>query len=172
MSKPLKPLIVPKHTRAGRLATLRQLLAEARYTSQAELVDALAGHGITVSQPTLSKDLLELGAVRQRSVGGALVYAPAGEEGGEAALEKLARLCAELLQSIRHAGTQILVKTPPGAAQYFASYLDLAGLAGVLGTIAGDDTVLVIATDIEAANRTVALISEMTRTGQPAKEDS
>ena len=172
MSKPLKPLAVPKHTRAGRLATLRQLLSEARYTSQGELIDALAGHGITASQTTISKDLLELGAVRQRGSSGALVYAPAGEDGGEAAMEKLARLCAELLQSIRHAGTQILVKTPPGAAQYFASHLDLAGLTGVLGTIAGDDTVLVIATDNEAANRTVGVISEMTRTGRPAKEQS
>ncbi|MBB1484275.1 arginine repressor [Tessaracoccus sp. MC1865] len=162
---------MPKLTRAGRLATLRQLLVEARYTSQGELIDALAEHGIAVSQPTLSKDLLELGAVRQRAVGGALVYAPAGEEGEDAALEKLARLCAELLQSIRHAGTQILVRTPPGAAQYFASYLDLAGLPGVLGTIAGDDTVLVIATDTEAAIRTVGAVSEMTRTGKPAKED-
>lgn len=162
---------MPQLTRAGRLATLRQLLVEARYTSQAELIDALAERDIVVSQPTLSKDLLELGAVRQRAVSGALVYAPAGEDGEEAALEKLARLCAELLQSIRHAGTQILVKTPPGAAQYFASYLDLAGFPGVLGTIAGDDTVLVIATDDEAANRTVAVISEMTRTGKPAKEE-
>ncbi|MCG6568676.1 arginine repressor [Tessaracoccus sp. ZS01] len=162
---------MPKLTRVGRLATLRQLLVEARYTSQGELIDALAERGIAVSQPTLSKDLLELGAVRQRAVGGALVYAPAGEEGEDAALEKLARLCAELLQSIRHAGTQILVRTPPGAAQYFASYLDLAGLPGVLGTIAGDDTVLVIATDTEAAIRTVGTVSEMTRTGKPAKED-
>lgn len=150
------------------MATLRQLLGEARYTSQAELMEALAAHGIAVSQPTLSKDLLELGAVRQRAIGGALVYAAAAEAGEEAATEKLAKLCAELLQSIRHAGTQILVKTPPGAAQYFASYLDLAGLPGVLGTIAGDDTVLVIATDIDAASRTVGRISEMTKTGKPA----
>ena len=150
---------------------MRQLLGEAKYTSQAELMDALAAHGITVSQPTLSKDLLELGAVRQRAVGGALVYAPAAEAGEEAALEKLARLCAELLQSIRHAGTQILVKTPPGAAQYFASYLDLAALSGVLGTIAGDDTVLVIATDADAAGRTVGVISEMTKTGRPPEKE-
>ena len=93
-------------TRAERLATLRQLLLEARYTSQGELSDALAAHGIVVSQPTLSKDLLELGAVRQRAVGGALVYAAPGDDTEGAAMEKLARLCAELLQSIRHAGTQ------------------------------------------------------------------
>lgn len=159
-------------SRAGRLATLRQLLAEASYTSQAELIAALADRGIVVSQPTLSKDLLELGAVRERAVGGALVYAASSGEGEEAALEKLARLCAELLQSIRHAGTQILIKTPPGAAQYFASYLDLAGLPGVLGTIAGDDTVLVIATDNDAAERTVGSISDMTKTGTPAVRDN
>lgn len=157
-------------TRAGRLATLRQLLAEAKYGSQAELIEALAEHGIAVSQPTLSKDLLELGAVRQRSLGGALVYAASSDEAEGAALEKLAKLCSELLQSIRHAGTQILVKTPPGAAQYFASYLDLASLRGVLGTIAGDDTVLVIAIDDDSAERLVTAISDMTRTGRPAKE--
>ena len=159
-----------KPTRVGRLATLRQLLAEARFTSQGELIDALAEEGIVVSQPTLSKDLLELGAVRQRAVGGALVYAAAGQDGEDASLEKLARLCAELLQSIRFAGTQILLKTPPGAAQYFASYLDLATLPGMLGTIAGDDTVLVIATDADAAERVVGRISEMTKTGRPDLE--
>ncbi|GAA3874019.1 arginine repressor [Tessaracoccus defluvii] len=158
-------------SRAGRLATLRQLLGEETYASQGELVDALAAHGIVVSQPTLSKDLVELGAVRRRGADGALVYAAAGEDGEAAALEKLARLCAELLQSIRFAGTQILLKTPPGAAQYFASYLDLAGVPGVLGTIAGDDTVLVIATDADAAEQVVGRISEMTRTGQPDRED-
>ena len=155
---------------AGRHATLRRLLVYARFASQAELIEALAGEGITVSQPTLSKDLLELGAVRERSADGVLVYAaPQGDAGG-AALDKLARLCSELLQSIRHAGTQILVRTPPGAAQYFASYLDLASLRGVLGTIAGDDTVLVIAIDEQSAESLVGAISEMTKTGRPAKE--
>ena len=76
-------------SRAGRLATLRQLLGEETYASQGELVDALAAHGIVVSQPTLSKDLVELGAVRRRGADGALVYAAAGEDGEAAALEKL-----------------------------------------------------------------------------------
>ena len=157
-------------SRAGRHATLRQLLSEARYASQAELIEALGEHGISVSQPTLSKDLLEIGAVRQRAVGGALVYAAPADDSEGAALEKLAKLCSELLQSIRHAGTQILVKTPPGAAQYLASYLDIASPRGVLGTIAGDDTVLVIAIDDESAETLVGAISEMTKTGRPAKE--
>lgn len=158
-------------TRAGRHAILRQLLQEGSYASQAELAEALAGHGIVVSQPTLSKDLVELGAIRQRGADGTLVYTEALEEGESAVLETLARLCAELIQSIRHAGTQIIIKVPPGAAQYFASYLDQACLHGVLGTIAGDDTVLVIATDAAAAEHAVAVVSEMTRTGRPAEED-
>lgn len=160
---------MPEVPRAGRLNVLRQLLAETRYVSQAELIEALGREGITVSQGTLSRDLLELGAVRQRSATGALVYASPTDDHG--ALEKLAILCQELLQSIRYAGTQILVRTPPGAAQYFASYLDASALRGVLGSIAGDDTVLVIATDDDAARRTVAEISEMTRTGKPAKDE-
>lgn len=158
-------------TRGGRLATLRQLLLEARYTSQGELADALAEQGFAVSQPTLSKDLVELGAVKQRSAGGPLVYAAASEDDQPAALEKLSRLCTELLQSIRYAGSQIIVKTPPGAAQYFASYLDQVSLHGALGTIAGDDTLLIIATDDEAAGHLVGQISEMTRTGRPPEKE-
>ena len=157
--------------RAGRLATLRQLLAQARFTSQAELIDELARQGITVSQGTLSRDLVELGAVRQRSADGVLVYAAAQEEPGTAAVAKLAVLCSELLASLRQAGNQIIVKTPPGAAQYFASYLDAAALPAVLGTIAGDDTVLVIAADEHAAREVAGGISEMIKTGKPVKED-
>lgn len=145
---------------------LRQLLDQAQFGSQAELAEALAGEGFTVSQPTLSKDLLELGAVRQRAADGSLVYAAADAGGGAAAAGKLARSCAELVVSMRHAGTQILLKTPPGAAQYFASHVDAAGLRGLLGTIAGDDTVLLIATCDEAAEDIVAAISEMTKTGR------
>lgn len=156
-------------TRAGRLATLRQLVNEARYASQADLIEALAAEGITVSQPTLSKDLLVLGAVRQRAADGSLVYAAGSDEDRGVTMDKLARLCAEMLQSLRAAGNQIVLKVPPGAAQYFAASLDAAALAGVMGTIAGDDTVLVIATDETAADEVVLRISEMTKSGRPGR---
>lgn len=151
--------------RSGRLATLRQLLAEGRYASQAELSEALAGHGISVSQSTLSKDLVTLAAIRQRTADGSLVYALSPEEHEDAVVQRLAQLCSELLQSVRHAGNQIVVRVPPGAAQYFASYLDRAELTGVMGTIAGDDTVLVIVTDEETASAVVECLTEMTRSG-------
>lgn len=152
--------------RSGRLATLRQLLQEARYASQAELSEALAAQGISVSQSTLSKDLVTLAAVRQRTADGALVYALSSEEHEDAVVQRLAQLCSEVLQSVRHAGNQIVVHVPPGAAQYFASYLDRAELGGVMGTIAGDDTILVIATDEAAAEAVVDRLIEMTRSGR------
>lgn len=154
-------------TRAGRLATLRQLLSTARFASQADLIEALAAEGITVSQPTLSKDLLALGAIRQRTGDGSLVYAAGSDEDRGAVMDKLARLCAEMLQSLRSAGNQIVIRVPPGAAQYLAASLDAAALAGVMGTIAGDDTILVIAVDEASAEAVVARISEITKSGRP-----
>ncbi|NLE98278.1 MAG: arginine repressor [Propionibacterium sp.] len=155
-------------SRAGRQATLRQLLDEARYTSQAELSDALRAEGIVVSQSTLSKDLLALGAARQRNADGALVYVMQAQD--HAAAERLARLCGELLQSLHVAMNQIVLRTPPGAAQYFGSALDRGAIPGVVGTIAGDDTVLVIAQDAKTADRVAGELSIMTKTGLPTKE--
>ena len=122
-----------------------------------------------MSQPTLSKDLLELGAVRQRAVGGALVYAAPQDDTEERRWRSwpssVPSYCSRSGMRARRS-----LKTPPGAAQYFASYLDHAALRGVLGTIAGDDTVLVIAIDDHSAETLVAAISDMTKTGRPAKE--
>lgn len=135
-------------SRAARLQQLRALLEEERHASQQELATALSHHGVQVSQSTLSKDLLALGAERRRAADGSLVYAiPPDGDFRAAAREKLARLCSELVQSLQSAQNQIVLKTPPGAAQYFAACLDAARLRGVIGTIAGDDTILVITTD-------------------------
>lgn len=155
-------------TRAGRQATLRQLLHEASYTSQGELAEALLKQGIRVSQSTLSKDLVALGAARRRTPDGLLAYVLPEQE--HAAEEKLARVCRELLQSWQMAMNQIVLRTPPGAAQYFGSALDAAGLGGVVGTIAGDDTVLVIAESPEAAQRVAGQLVNMTKTGSPMEE--
>lgn len=115
--------------------------------SQAELADLLGGEGISVSQGTLSKDLLEVGAVRVRSAAGPLVYAPPGPEvvSGPVANEaRLARFCVELLVSAAGSANLAVLKTPPGAAQYLASAIDRVSRADILGTIAGDDSIVVI----------------------------
>lgn len=154
--------------RPARLSRLRDLLAQERHTSQQELGSALAFENIQVSQSTLSKDLVAVGAIRRRAADGVLVYA-LDNDGDVAgiALEKLARLAAELVQSIQSSGNQVVLRTPPGAAQFFAASVDTARLPGVMGTIAGDDTILLIAADPQRAEDVIASISEMARTGKP-----
>ena len=161
---------MPEMKRSARLALLRGLLEEGEFTSQHELSAALAQRDVEVSQSTLSKDLLALGAVKRRTSEGSLVYAVGDEsEGGGVAAEKLARRCVELLQSIQHAANQIVIKTPPGAAQFLGAHVDRARLPGVMGTVAGDDTLLLVTTDPESAARNAGVIAHLTRTGKPAR---
>lgn len=135
-------------SRVARQGLIISLMQQREIGSQAELADLLASEGITVSQGTLSKDLWEIGAVRVRGADGSLVYAPPSSEvaSDHAAHEaRLARICTELLVSAQGSGNLALLKTPPGAAQYFASAIDRVAHPGILGTIAGDDSILAIA---------------------------
>ena len=143
-------------TKSARHQQIVDLVGAHEVRSQAELAELLAATGVHVTQGTLSRDLVELDAVRVRSASGALVYAVPGEGGdrrpaapGETAAgqARLAKLCAELLVSAESSANLVVLRTPPGAAQFFASAVDKAELDSVLGTIAGDDTVLVIGRD-------------------------
>lgn len=141
-------------TKAARHALITSLLSRQSVHSQSELADLLTHQGVTVTQATLSRDLVELRAVKIRTPVGSLAYAVPGEGGdrspapvadAEALAARLARLCGELLVTAEAAGHLVVLRTPPGAAQFLASAIDHSVLPGVLGTIAGDDTVLVIA---------------------------
>jgi transcriptional regulator of arginine metabolism len=144
------------------------LIQNEEISSQAELSDLLAAEGITVSQGTLSRDLLEVGAVRVRGSGGRLVYAPLNADAIDRAgvLGKLAKLCPELLVGVDASGNLCVVRTPPGAAQYFASAIDRAGLPELIGTIAGDDTILVIGREGIAGAVLADWFVSMARTGR------
>jgi transcriptional regulator of arginine metabolism len=140
-------------TKNARQQRIVALLHRHRVRSQSELAELLADDGLHVAQATLSRDLDDLDAVRVRSADGSLVYAVPGEGGdrtprpaGESAAgeHRLARLCAELLVSAEASANLVVVRTPPGAAQFLASAVDKAELGAVIGTIAGDDTVLLI----------------------------
>jgi transcriptional regulator of arginine metabolism len=142
-------------TRAARHQRIAEILNRQPVRSQAELARLLADDGIAVTQGTLSRDLDELGAVRVRGSEGGLVYALPGEGGDrtprageQAAIDaRLVRVCEEILVSARASANLVVLRTPPGAAQYLASAIDHAARPDLLGTIAGDDTVLVITTD-------------------------
>ncbi|MBM0276966.1 arginine repressor [Micromonospora tarensis] len=139
-------------TRAARHARILELIRGTAIRSQTELADLLAADGVGVTQATLSRDLEELGAVKVRGGDGPAVYV-IPEDGqrplrdAEAAPARLVRLLHELLNGVDSSGNIAVLRTPPGAAQYLASALDRAGLPEIVGTIAGDDTILVVARD-------------------------
>ncbi|HET7415839.1 MAG TPA: arginine repressor [Arthrobacter sp.] len=139
-----------KTARQGRIAAL---LTSQPVRSQAELAALLADDGVQVTQATLSRDLVEIGAVRVRSAAGGLVYA-VPSDGVDRTLQsaldremldaRLARLCEDVLVTAEASGNLAVLRTPPGAAQFLASAIDHSTMPAVLGTIAGDDTILLV----------------------------
>ena len=137
-------------TKAARQAKITDLISRGAVHSQSELADQLISGGLSVTQATLSRDLAELGAFKVRGAAG-LVYAlPASAPSNGAAASGaaigslLVRRLAELLISAEAAGSMVVLRTPPGGAHLLASGLDGAELPEVAGTLAGDDTVLLV----------------------------
>jgi len=160
--------VIPQ-TRAGRRQLILDTLGRQSVRSQGELLEILSRDGFAVTQATLSRDLLELGAVKVRE-GKALVYAVPGEGGDRTARvalgreevsSRLRRQCEELLVTARVSANLVVVRTPSGAANYLASALDHADETDILGTIAGDDTIVIITAGLRQsralANRLLAL---------------
>jgi len=134
-------------TRAARHARIVELIRDKAVRSQTELAELLGVDGVQVTQATLSRDLEELRAVK---VGGVYVIPEDGMPAlrpAEQAPARLIRLLRELLNSVDVSGNLVVLRVPPGAAQFLASALDRSGLPDVVGTIAGDDTILVVARD-------------------------
>jgi transcriptional regulator of arginine metabolism len=162
-------------SKTARHAKIITLLEQREVRSQSELAELLADDGVQVTQGTLSRDLVEIGALRVRSSGGHLVYAVPGEGGdrtphvGEfASFEgRLARLCAEILVSAEASANLVVLRTPPGAAQYFASAVDRVGWESILGTIAGNDTILLISRGPSGGDTIAEQFLIMSRTGKP-----
>jgi transcriptional regulator of arginine metabolism len=142
-------------TRAARHQRIAEILEREPVRSQTELAGLLQTDGIAVTQGTLSRDLDELGAMKVRDAAGDLVYALPAEGGDRwprvaersAVDARLVRVSEEILVSARSSANLVVLRTPPGAAQYLASAIDHSARADILGTIAGDDTVLVVTTD-------------------------
>lgn len=139
-------------TRAGRRQLILDILGRQSVRSQGALLEILSRKGFEVTQATLSRDLDDLGAVKVRE-GKALVYAVPGEGGDRTArvapgLEevssRLRRQCEELLVTAGASANLVVVRTPSGAANYLASAIDHADEPDILGTIAGDDTIMII----------------------------
>jgi transcriptional regulator of arginine metabolism len=125
---------------------ISRLLEEQAVSSQAQLVELLAADGVVATQATVSRDLEELGAVKVRIPGGTMAYAiPEHAKEASAPDDHLRRVMGEFVVEVSHSANLVVLHTPPGSAHVIGSALDRSGLRDVLGTLAGDDTVLVIA---------------------------
>jgi transcriptional regulator of arginine metabolism len=153
-----RPRLEPA-TKAARHARIVDVLTGHDVRSQAELATLLDEAGVHVTQATLSRDLDELGAVKLRTPDGGLPVYVVPEDGvpltaratGDHSPHRLTRLVGELLTSAETSANLVVLRTPPGGAHFLASALDRAALPDVLGTIAGDDTILVVAREPDGA---------------------
>jgi transcriptional regulator of arginine metabolism len=141
---------------------IARLLGQYAITSQLQLVELLSQEGVVATQATVSRDLDELGAVKVRVPGGESVYAiPELTRERLAPEEHLKRVLSDWAVEIAHSGTVVVVRTPPGSAHVVGSALDRAGLDEIIGTVAGDDTVLVVAAERAGGAKVARMLSSL-----------
>lgn len=141
-------------SKVQRQQAIARLVTKHAVTNQPQLVELLASEGIHATQATVSRDLEDLGAVKVRVPGGETVYAiPEYEPARIAPEDQLRRVMGEWVAEVRSSGQLIVLRTPPGCAHVVASALDRSGMEGLLGTVAGDDTLLCVADEVVGGPR-------------------
>ena len=133
-------------TKSQRQHVLARLLGQQAVSSQAQLVDLLAAEGVVATQATVSRDLEDVGAVKVRDSSGDSVYAiPEYPIERVAPPDHLRRVLGEWVVEVTASHNLVVLRTPPGSAHVVGSAVDRASLGGVIGTVAGDDTLFVVA---------------------------
>ncbi len=149
-------------SKVQRQQAIARLIEQHSVTNQPQLVDLLADEGITATQATVSRDLEDLGAVKVRVPGGATVYAvPEFAPERVAPLDQLRRVMGEWVAEVTHSANLVIIRTPPGCAHVVASALDRSGIDGLLGTVAGDDTMMCVATESAGGRHLAAVMREL-----------
>jgi transcriptional regulator of arginine metabolism len=157
-------------TQAARRTRIAEVLASRSIHSQEELRACLAQEGFSVTQATLSRDLVDLGAVKVAQPDGRAVYTLPSDAGQDPGIEigRLVRAAHELVVSVDHSANIVVVRTPPGGAQYLASAFDRAQCRPIIGTVAGDDTVFLVTRGVEGGLAVAAEILAMAEGRSPA----
>ncbi len=149
-------------TKAQRQQMITLLIEQYAVTNQPQLVDLLAQKGVSATQATVSRDLEDLGAIKVRVPGGETVYAiPEFAPARVAPEDQLRRVMGEWVADIRSSGPMVVIRTPPGCAHVVASALDRSGVEGLLGTVAGDDTIFCIADERTGGSRLAAVLCDL-----------
>jgi transcriptional regulator of arginine metabolism len=139
-----------------------RLIGQQPVTNQPRLLELLAGEGMRTTQATVSRDLDELGVFKVRAPGGQTVYAmPAIETDRIAPSDQLRRVLGEWVADVDVSGNIVVVRTPPGCAHVVASALDRSAIPGLLGTVAGDDTLMCVAAVGTAGERLAASLRDL-----------
>ncbi len=129
-----------------RQQVIGKLIGSHAVTNQPQLVELLADEGIAATQATVSRDLEDLGAVKVRVPGGETVYAiPEYEPARIAPEDQLRRVLGEWVAEVKVSANLVVLRTPPGCAHVVASAIDRSGMTGLIGTVAGDDTLMCVA---------------------------
>lgn len=148
-----------KNQRQHRIA---QLLEAEAVTSQSRVVDLLADAGVEATQATVSRDLEEMGAVKVRTAGSEPVYAiPELPKDRIAPGDQLRRVLGDWVVEVGSSANIVMVRTPPGSAHVVASALDRASMPGILGTVAGDDTIMVVTTEPSGGGKVAKRLSDL-----------
>jgi len=147
---------------------IARMLETQAVTSQAQLVTLLSDDGVEATQTTVSRDLEEMGALKVRVPGGETVYAlpelPVRQVAPE---DHLRRVLGEWVVEVDHSANLVVLRTPPGSAHVVGSALDRSGFEGVIGTVAGDDTVLVVAGENHGGAEVAERIARLAGTNGP-----
>lgn len=157
-------------SKVQRQQTIARIIAEYDVTSQPMLLDLLEKEGIEATQATVSRDLEDLGAVKVRVRKGETAYAiPDFAPDRIAPQDQLRRVLSEWVAEVEYSDPMVVVRTPPGCAHVVASALDRSRLKGIIGTVAGDDTLLCVADAKFGAKRLAASLRELAGLGKTAK---
>ena len=145
-------------TKVQRQAIVARLVGDHEVTSQPQLIELLAAEGVDATQATVSRDLEEIGAIKVRVPSGNTVYAiPEFPPDRIAPAGQLRRVMGEWVAEVVSSGNLVVLRTPPGCAHVVASALDRSRVDGLLGTVAGDDTLLCVASQPDGAPLAEAL---------------
>jgi transcriptional regulator of arginine metabolism len=159
---------VTKHQRQHRITKILEAQA---VTNQSQLVEILAEEGIEATQTTVSRDLEELGALKVRLPGGDSAYALAEMPIQQIVpSEHLRRVLGEWVVEMAPSGNLVVLRTPPGCAHVVASALDRSAMSGLLGTVAGDDTVLLVVAEDRGGRAMVEQLQTLIEPSRPSEQ--
>ena len=151
-----------KLAKTQRQHLVAKLLAQHAVSSQEQLVQLLADENVTATQATVSRDLHDLGAIKVRAGGGDTVYAiPELPHEQRAPEDHLRRVLGDWVVEVAHSGNIVVLRTPPGTANVVGSAVDRSGLPEVIGTVAGDDTLMLVVAEGTTGAQLAARIREL-----------